>query len=121
MALVPNKPEPLGYQLGDALAKFYDEAEPIARLKVPELSPRCSQCVFRRGTFPNGCVTTTMDALKCAMEKDTAFLCAHREKAPDGEFHECAGWQALVLADRTGAKVTMPWKFSDEYSETESK
>jgi len=49
-----------------------------------------------------------MDALKCAMEGDTTFLCHEHRKGDEPPI--CAGY--LLLARAEGTK--MPWPFADE-------
>lgn len=113
MALVRNKPEELGWELGSQLDRFC-EAE-IAKysgsgLAAPE---RCRTCAFRKGTYPNGCVPTVMDALKSVMERDeTVFLCHEHKKGDSAPV--CAGY--LLLAGKESDAVRATWKFSDEYT-----
>ena len=55
-----------------------------------------------------------MDALKCAMEGDTTFLCHEHRKGDEPPI--CAGF--LLLAKNEGTK--MPWLFASDYAETAS-
>lgn len=113
MALERNKPEPAGYELGAHLARYFDEKAPAFLLRFGELPERCKSCAFRAGTAPNGCVTTVMDALKCAAEHE-AFYC-HERPNPDGSPSKlCAGWTVLFTTD-DGPPGRTFWKFSDEY------
>lgn len=107
---VRNRATPEGRQLGERLAKWADDAEPAARLRLPDLPPRCNSCAFRAGAHTaNGSPSTQMDALKCVME-GVQFNChePHREDSP------CSGWAMLMLAKDGPDFVTAPWPFSDE-------
>lgn len=100
---------PEGTALGEHMARFCDEAEPKARLRMPELPPRCNSCAFRRGDHTaNGSPTTQMDALKCWME-GREFLC--HEPARDGAL--CSGWAMMMLAKDAPDFVKVDWSFSD--------
>lgn len=104
-----NRPTDDGRRLGKILAKWCDDAEPKARLKFPELPPRCQSCAFREGRHTaNGSPQTQMDALKSVME-GVEFQC-HQ---PDREGHLCSGWAMFMLAKDAPDFVTMPWQFSD--------
>lgn len=110
-----NRPEPAGHELGSRLARFFDDAAPRFMLRFGALPGRCKSCAFRAGTFPNGCVTTVMDALKCAVEHEP-FYC-HERPDPDGSPSKlCAGWAVLVTTS-DGPPGRTFWKFSDEYSD----
>lgn len=100
-----------GAELGRHLARFCDQAEPLARLKVPELPPRCNSCAFRAGPHAaNGSPQTQMDALKCVME-GSPFLC--HEPAREGAF--CSGWTMFMLAaERPEDFREVPWDFSGD-------
>src|SRR6476646_3950414 len=64
-----------GRTLGKIAAKWCDDAEPKARLRMPELPPRCASCAFREGQhLANGSPATQMDALNCVME-GVEFYC----------------------------------------------
>lgn len=114
MTLIRNKPSPEGRQIGEILAKWCDDAEPKARLKLPELPPRCNSCAFRNGDHvPNGSPTTQMDALKCVIE-GVEFRCHEpaRMRSP------CSGWAMMMLAeDARACSGEAPWPFSDEIEE----
>jgi len=112
MAFVRNRATPEGHELGEILAKWCDDAEPNARLKMPELPPRCNSCAFRDGAHvANGSPTTMMDALKCLME-GVEFHC-HQ---PDRQGHLCSGWAMFMLAKDTPDFAEVTWPFSDEPS-----
>jgi hypothetical protein len=91
--LVSNEPSGVGRALGRELARLAD----VEAAKDPGAPERCRDCAFRLGTRPNGCATTVMDALKCAVEGE-AFYC-HLGVA-DGEEPKrpCAGWSLLRRA-----------------------
>lgn len=78
---------------------------------------RCASCAFKKGTYPNRCLTTTADAMKCVMEH-VPFYChhdvnlKHPETTPPHSL--CSGWMMLNRADKP---VQVPWKFSDEYKD----
>lgn len=108
MSLVRNKPTSDGYALGEHLDRFCEieiDKYKEAGLAVPR---RCDTCAFRKGTYANGCVPTIMDALKCAMEGDTAFLCHEHRKGDEPPI--CAGY--LLLKSQESCKTH--WPFSNE-------
>ena len=110
MSKVRNRVTDEGRQVGEMLSRFADEAEPRARLKCPELPPRCNSCAFRRGPHvANGSPATTMDALKCLLE-GIEFQChePHRSGTP------CSGWAMLMLGQDETDFRQAPWPFSDE-------
>lgn len=107
---VRNHTTPEGAELGKHLARFCDEAEPKARLRMPELPPRCNSCAFRAGPHvASGSPQTQMDALKCIME-GIEFQC--HEPAREG--HLCSGWAMMMLAKDGPDFTNLPWSFSDE-------
>jgi len=109
--MIRNHRTPEGEALGEQIARLCDGAEPKARLRMPELQPRCASCAFRRGPHvANGSPATLMDALKCVMEGHE-FQC-HQ---PDRKGEPCSGWAMFLLArDESDASVVAPWPFSDE-------
>lgn len=111
MTVIRNRPTPDGRELGKTLAKWSDEAEPKARLRLPELPPRCQSCAFREGRhLANGSPYTQMDVLKCVVE-GIEFHC-HQ---PDREGHICSGWAMLMLAKDDGEGFgECPWPLSNE-------
>ena len=100
MTQIRNKPSVRGNELGLHMARLCDDAEQSKMV----LRPRCGTCAFRAGTFPNGCESTLMDALKCAME-GTVFVC-HESK----EGKACSGWLSFKFPKR----VEAPWPFTGE-------
>lgn len=63
-----NHTTPEGFELGRNLARMADDAEPKARLRMPELQPRCQSCAFRAGPhIASGSPFTQMDAMKCVI------------------------------------------------------
>lgn len=106
---IRNRPTPEGRELGKMLARFCDDAEPAARLRMPDLPPRCNSCAFRAGPHTaNGSPVTQMDALKCVME-GREFEC--HEPAREG--HLCSGWAMLMLAKDAPDFTDAPWPFSE--------
>lgn len=107
---VRNKATEEGRQLGAKMAQFCDESEPAARLKVPELPPRCNSCACRKGDHAaNGSPETQMDFLKCIME-GVPFYC--HEPAREGQL--CSGWAMLMLAKEDDKFIRLPWDFSTD-------
>lgn len=110
VTLHPNLPTPEGRELGAHLVRLVEpDIAKLVEQGVADL--RCTTCAFRAGTMPNGCPTTVMDALKCAME-GVPFYC-HERKLPNGERDFCAGWYAW--RESSGwTKVKAFWPWSDE-------
>ena len=102
--LIRNQPSPEGEALGGHLAG-YVEAE-LAKLKVkyPNHREPCGTCAFRRGSVPNRCASTLMDALKAVMEK-TEFHCHET-----GE--RCCGWFILHSTSTIDRPSKLPWDWS---------
>ena len=98
--LKPNLPTPEGAEMGRHLARFVDMEMDGPRI----LKPRCHDCAFLRGTEPNACPGTLLDALACVMEK-RPFYC-HVDRG-DGKEHLCAGFEALI--DRKGPARDLGW------------
>jgi hypothetical protein len=110
--MMRNKATAEGWELGKHLARFCDEAEPKARLRFPELPPRCASCAFRAGPHvANGSPQTQMDALKCCMEGHE-FYC--HEPAREGQL--CSGWAMMMLAKDKPDFCKVSWPFSDEHT-----
>jgi hypothetical protein len=102
-----NRTTEEGRALGEHLARFCDEAEPKARLRMPELPPRCQSCAFRKGPhLANGSPETQMDALKCVLE-GVEFYC-HQ---PDRKDQVCSGWAMMLLAKDEPDFQKVSWKF----------
>lgn len=102
-----NHKTPEGAEIGVKIAKFCDEAEPVARLKVPELLPRCNSCALRAGPhLANASPYTQMDLLKCLIEGHE-FYC--HEPAREG--HLCSGWAMMMLAKTDDKFCDVPWDF----------
>lgn len=112
---VRNRPTDEGTKLGKMMAKFCDDAEPKARLRLPELPPRCNSCAFRAGPHvASGSPETQMDVLKCVME-GVEFHC--HEPARTG--HICSGWAMMMLSKDGPDFAEVVWPFSDEIPATE--
>jgi hypothetical protein len=108
--MIRNRATAEGAELGKMLAQFADDAEPKARLRMPELPPRCNSCAFRAGPHvANGSPETQMDALKCVMQGDQ-FLC--HEPAREGSL--CSGWAMMMLAKDEPDFIEVVWPFSDK-------
>lgn len=112
--LIRNRVTPEGHELGKLLAKFCDEAEPVARLVAPDLPPRCQSCAFREGRhLANGSPATTMDAVKAVIE-GVEFYCHQQVVGEDRSEHLCSGWAMMMLAKDRPDFGECPWPFSDE-------
>lgn len=108
--MIRNRPTPEGQHLGKIVAKWCDDAEPRARLRMPELPPRCNSCACREGPHTaSGSPETQMDFLKCIMEGHE-FYC--HEPAREGAL--CSGWAMFMLARDDAEFGNVPWAFSDE-------
>jgi hypothetical protein len=105
---IRNRVTPEGQALGAQLARWCDDAEPKARLKVPDLPPRCNSCACRAGPhLANGSPETQMDFLKCLIEGHE-FMC--HEPAREGML--CSGWSMFMLAKTEPGFGLVPWDFS---------
>ena len=102
MPPILNRPTPEGLELGSELVRLI---EPVIKRIFWDTDPRCSSCAFRAGTIPNGCPTTLMDALKCAMEGDP-FYCHMGEKPL------CAGW--VAMRDGMDGVRPVPWAYTGD-------
>jgi len=105
--MIRNFRTPEGAELGRELARLADNAEPAARLKVPELPPRCASCALRAGRhLANQSPTTLLNLIKCLLE-NIPFECHEPHRA--GEL--CSGWAMLMLAKTDDQSVEVPWDF----------
>jgi len=103
-----NHRTPEGAELGIELARLCDNSEPAARLRVPELPPRCASCALRAGPhIPNGSPGTLLDVVKCVAES-VPFMCHEPHRRDD----YCSGWAILMLAKTDLEPVRMPWEFT---------
>ena len=108
-----NRPCEFGRELGRNLACFADLAEQKWRdAGVNFIPQRCHSCAFGPGTYPNGCISTVADAMKCIMERKP-FYCHHGIKDGDPP-SVCAGWMLLQNGD---AVIKAPWEFSGDYTD----
>jgi hypothetical protein len=107
--VIRNTKTPEGIDLGKEMARFCDAAEPQARLKCPELPPRCNSCAFRAGRhLANGSPFTQMDGLKAVLE-GTGFYCHEPHRADE----LCSGYVMFMLASNSPDDfVKVPWDFS---------
>jgi hypothetical protein len=109
MAKVRNHKTPDGAALGEIMARWCDDAEPKARLRMPELDPRCNSCAFRAGGhLANASPYTQMDAFKCVLEGQE-FFC--HEPSREGQL--CAGWATMMLAKEDADFTEVSWAFSN--------
>lgn len=120
--LTPNRPSPEGRMLGEQLARLTDNAEREARAKFPNHKERCKSCAFTRGTFPNGCLSTVMDALKCVVD-GTPFHCHQHFDEKGVPTDLCAGWaMASMAADGSLRERMKPivddWELSCVFDES---
>ena len=107
--MMRNHTTPDGHALGEKMAKFCDDAEPKARLRFPELPPRCDSCAFKKGAhLANGSPYTQMDALKCVLEGREFYCHEHRRKD-----QLCSGWAMFMLAKDAPDFREMDWDFSN--------
>jgi hypothetical protein len=96
-----------GYELGTATHRFYILGEQILRRQNEDTRDCCQSCAFLRGTVPNGCAQTQLDAMKAVVEQ-VPFMC-HVETV--GNVRKvCAGWFAAVQVVKAlkAAGVRMP-------------
>ena len=105
--LVRNIPSIEGAEGGSQLARLTEKATNELRLKFPNLKLPCGTCAFRRGTFPNRCAATVMDAFKCVMEQED-FYC-HES---DGKVGLCHGWMICLSAVSDKPPIKVPWDYS---------
>jgi hypothetical protein len=135
--VVPNLPTPQGEELGRELARITKKE---LERQSPGTPPPCDECAFVRGTIPNGCPSTLMDAVKCIVEGEP-FYC-HKSVKPterprvsdiasmsvDSEpAHLCRGFAALMGAqerlgrasEKAGSKDALMSKRCDHGSEFE--
>lgn len=114
---VRNKPTKEGREIGVYLARWADAALEKQLQQFPNMRDRCASCAFRSGSFPNGCLDTVMDALKCVME-GAEFMC-HHDMIDDKPTEVCAGWLAVWSESATNGmpEQKAPWPFSHEDSQ----
>ena len=97
-----NRTTEEGRQLGREMARLCDSAEPLARMRRPDLPPRCASCAFRDGDHTaNGSPETQMDAIKCLAE-GVGFQC--HEPARKGA-QSCSGYAMLFLTQDAPASL----------------
>lgn len=105
---VRNRPTPDGRELGKNMARFADVEEANWKFELGFYPVRCPSCAFKKGTIPNGCVSTTMDATKCTLE-NVPFFCHYGERR-ESLTTLCAGYLLL----RSEHPIKVDWPFSDE-------
>ena len=100
------------YEIGEILARAADEGEPRARLRSPEMPPRCAACAFTKGTPANNCLETVVDALGCTIE-GVPFMCHQHFDDADRPVDLCSGWvfareSRAALQSATGGTSPSP-------------
>lgn len=117
-----NVPTPEGRILGEQIARLTEVDLAERRKRFPNHAEPCGTCAFRRGTYPNGCLATVMDALKCVVEGNTFYCHEHRKGKP---LEPCTGWFiASAAAHARGAipkevlKVAADWKYTTDAIES---
>ncbi len=105
-----NRPSDDGRMIGAELAGYADAAEKRFAREAGFIPVRCPSCAFRKGTYPNGCLPTVADAMKCSMER-RPFHC-HSGLKGNGASHVCGGW--MLVAGLPVPARTAPWPFSDD-------
>jgi len=107
-----NRPSPEGRAVGDNLARFADAEEKRWRKEMGFVPVRCASCAFRKGTYPNGCLSTVSDAMKCSMQR-IPFYCHHDVKLKREDQDPktiCGGW---ILLHNGNEPVRAPWPWSN--------
>lgn len=103
----PNRPCAQGAEIGESLARIYDVA--VAANQGRAFAEPCKTCAYRRGTVPNRCLETVMDATKSTVE-GRRFMC-HQSFDRAGEPTEtCAGW--LLTQTIPMPIATVPWDYA---------
>lgn len=102
---IRNLPSKSGEVLGAELARLTELALADLRKQFPKHQEPCGTCAFRRGTVPNRCAPTVMDAIKCVMEHRD-FLC-HETK---GQL--CCGYMIAMRTVMDKPPIKVPWDFS---------
>jgi hypothetical protein len=117
---IPNRTTPEGIEMGTEMARLTERhVQALVEQGEWKDDERCSSCAFRKGTVPNGCPQTQMDALKSLLEHK-AFFC-HAVGCVGTKV--CAGWFAAVQGVKHLPKMECPWPFSppDDASDEERK
>jgi hypothetical protein len=92
--LVPNLPTEAGAALGVEFARL--TAPALEQSKQVGHPPPCVECAFVKGTEPNQCGPTLMDAIKCVVEV-TPFYC-HMGVVGGEPKRLCAGFMAAMAS-----------------------
>ncbi len=100
----PNLPTELGAALGVELARITEVELAKVREQFPTVAPPCNECAFVKGTVPNQCGPTLMDAIKCVVEAEP-FYCHKGLSENDEPRRICAGYMAAMGAHEKFKKV----------------
>ena len=98
-----NLPDEIGRLAGAALADA---------VRCPS-NRMCADCVFRNGTFTNGCLQTVADAATClaSPREEGVFRCAHRGMHPmplcGGYIHALSD-RLPIPADESSEVILLP-------------
>lgn len=111
--LVPNRPTPEGRTAGKQLARLTERGEKALLMEGRMVPQPCKSCAFRRGTLPNGCEETVLDALKCVLEKERVFMC-HEVPYYTQPTKICAGYAIATTVLIDSPAVACPWPYAPE-------
>src|SRR5947207_14076787 len=107
-----NRPSQEGRALGENIARFADVEEDKWRKELGYVPVRCKSCAYRKGSYPNSCLSTVADAMKCTMER-IPFFCHHDVKLKQSGKQQphtiCGGW---ILLYSNEPPVKAPWPFT---------
>lgn len=108
-----NRPSPEGIAFGEQLARFADVEEARFRAAGLAVPVRCQSCAYRKGSYPNQCLSTVANAMKCSMEREP-FYCHHGMKLKQDTDQQrpksvCGGW---ILMHSAEPPVEAPWPFT---------
>jgi hypothetical protein len=86
---------------GEILGRKLAEVAEAAIAKFPDALERCRSCAFRRGTYPNRCWQTVVDAFGC-LDINEPFHC--HERTDDAGYPDlCAGYEIVAAAKARSA------------------
>lgn len=99
-----NLPTEIGETLGAELARLTEAELAKVRERFPTAAPPCNECAFVKGTLPNKCGPTLMDAIKCVVEAEP-FYCHKGVGQNEEPKRICAGYMAAMGAHEKFKKV----------------